>query len=79
MSKEIRNMEERDVIKWNKRFNFCKWAFIMVAILSLVSMTYVLATGAVTVFSFTIKCLEVIIYSLTMAFLSSRTRVAESE
>ena len=72
-------MEERDVIKWNKRFNFCKWAFIMVAILSLVSMTYVLATGAVTVFSFTIKCLEVIIYSLTMAFLSSRARVVESE
>ena len=68
-------MEERDVIKWNKRFNLCKWLFVIVAILSLISMTYAFATGTVSVFSFAIKCLEVIIYSLVMAFLSSRVRV----
>ena len=75
MNKELVIMEERNVIKWNKRFNLCKWAFIMVAILSFVSMTYALVTGTSSVFSFAIKCLEVIIYSLTMAFLSSRAKV----
>ena len=72
-------MEERDVIKWNKRFNLCKWLFIMVAILSLASMTYALSTGEVSVFSFVTKCLEVIIYSLVMAFLSSRVKVNTEE
>ena len=68
-------MEERDVIKWNRRFNFCKWAFIVVAILSFASMTYVLKTGTVSVFSFAMKCLEVIIYSLAMAFISSSNKM----
>ena len=39
-------------------------------------MTYALATGTASVFSFVTKCLEVIIYSLTMAFLSGRARVS---
>ena len=72
-------MEERDVIKWNKRFNLCKWLFIMVAILSLVSMTYAFVTGTVSLFSFVIKDIEIIIYSLAMAFLSSRVKVNTEE
>ena len=68
-------MEERNVIKWNRRFNFCKLAFIIVAILSLLSIIVAISTGEVSMFSYATKCLEVIIYSLTMAFLSSRVRV----
>ena len=72
-------MEERDVIKWNKRFNLCKWLFIMVAILSLASMTYAFVTGTVSLFSFVVKDIEIIIYSLVMAFLSSRVKVNTEE
>ena len=72
-------MEERDVIKWNKRFNLCKWLFIMVAILSFVSMTYAFVTGTVSLFSFVVKDIEIIIYSLVMAFLSSRVKVNTEE
>ena len=68
-------MEERNVIKWNRRFNLCKWLFIAVSILSLMSIVYALATGEVSVFSFVIKNMEVITYSLVMAWMCGRITV----
>lgn len=68
-------MENKDVKKWSMTFNFCKWAFIVVAILSFMSIINALITNEVSVFSFVCKSVEVIIFSLVLAFISSRTTV----
>ena len=71
-------MEDKDVVKWNKRFNFCKWAFIVVAILSLISIIYAIVTNDVSTISYVMKCVEVIIYSLFLAFITGCTTVNKS-
>ena len=68
-------MENKEVKKWNMTFDFCKWAFIVVAILSFMSIINALIANEVSVFSFVCKSVEVIIFSLVLAFISSRTTV----
>ena len=74
-------MEEK-VFKWNRNFNFCKWAFIVVAILSLVSIIYTLITGEESVLSYVMAEIEVIIFSLFLAFIAqitTETKVDDEE
>ena len=61
-------MEEKDVIKRKKSFNLSKWLFIMVAIMSFISIIFALKTRTVPVLSFVISNVEVIICSLFLAF-----------
>jgi hypothetical protein len=72
-------MRKEDINKLNKSFVICKWLFILVAILTLISITYCLVTGTVSMVGYVAKSIEVIIYSLVLALIFSRTTVDTKE
>ena len=62
-----------------KEINISKWLFIIVAVLSVASIIVALISGEVSVASYVLVEIEVIIFALVMAFISSRTKTTEDE
>ena len=62
-----------------KERNISKWLFIIVAVLSVASIIVALISGEVSVASYVLVEIEVIIFALVMAFISSRTKTTEDE
>ena len=62
-----------------KERNISKFLFILVAVLSVASIIVALISGEVSVASYVLVEIEVIIFALVMAFISSRTKTTEDE
>ena len=62
-----------------KERNISKFLFILVAMLSVASIIVALISGEVSVASYVLVEIEVIIFALVMAFISSRTKTTEDE
>ena len=62
-----------------KERNISKLLFIIVAVLSVVSIISALIVGEVSVASYVLVEIEVIIFALVMAFISNRTKTDENE
>ena len=62
-----------------KERNISKWLFILVAVLSVASIIVALISGEVSVASYVLVEIEVIIFALVMAFISNRTKTTENE
>ena len=62
-----------------KERNISKWLFILVAVLSVASIIVALISGEVSVASYVLVEIEVIIFALVMAFISSHTKTDENE
>ena len=62
-----------------KERNISKFLFILVAMLSVASIIVALISGDVSVTSYVLVEIEVIIFALVMAFISNRTTTDENE
>ena len=62
-----------------KERNISKLLFILVAVLSVASIIVALISGEVSVASYVLVEIEVIIFALVMAFISNRTKIDENE
>ena len=62
-----------------KERNISKFLFILVAMLSVASIIVALISGEVSVASYVLVEIEVIIFALVMAFISNRTKIDENE
>ena len=62
-----------------KERNISKFLFILVAMLSVASIIVALISGEVSVASYVLVEIEVIIFALVMAFISNRTTTDENE
>lgn len=62
-----------------KERNISKFLFILVAMLSVASIIVALISGEVSVASYVLVEIEVIIFALVMAFISNRTKTDENE
>ena len=62
-----------------KERNISKFLFILVAVLSVASIIVALISGEVSVASYVLVEIEVIIFALVMAFISSRIKTDENE
>ena len=62
-----------------KERNISKFLFILVAMLSVASIIVALISGEVSVASYVLVEIEVIIFALVMAFISNSTKTDENE